>query len=419
MAANQASESDMSPEILNPAYDPRIIASEKPLNDYFEQLGYPDIHALSISTPPRIVQPAFAEELSSNEPYGLFYYSTHLGNMLNLGVPIYMEEVYADKERLLHHLQNAMRMGRELGAKSVSFTGTIPSATRYCADIQARIGAEEQLTGEPNPLRVTSGHATTLGCVNLNIQNALAVTGRCIENETIASLGVGSVGRGVIELLLKASPHPDKLILCDVAQKKDALAALQCRLKQEFGFNGPIEVAIAEQTLPSAFYHATCVIGATNNVDIIDVDRLRSGTIIVDDSAPHCFNETDAIKRATLKHDILFIEGGVVELPFPIGEVKKQIRQDAEITLPTIISDRPPSYITSCILGSILLSRFEELGATVGLVDIHQAVAYFDKLKALGITGCIHFDRYFSGMVKALPPDRVERFIETTRKKHP
>jgi hypothetical protein len=213
---NQTSDPGMNAVILNPAYD-----TEKPLIDYFEQLGYPDIHALSISTPPRIVQPAFAEELASNEPFGLFYYSTHLGNMLNLGVPICMEEVYEDKNRLLHHLLTAMRMGRDLGAKSVSFTGTIPSATRYCADIRERIEAEERLTGEVNPLRVTSGHAATLGCVNLNVQNALAVTGRPIGDETMASLGVGSVGKGVIELLLKTSPHPVKLILCDVEQKKE------------------------------------------------------------------------------------------------------------------------------------------------------------------------------------------------------
>ena len=124
MMVNQTSDPGMNAVILNPAYDPRIIASEKPLNDYFERLGYPDIHALSISTPPRIVQTTFAEELASNEPFGLFYYSTHLGNMLNLGVPICMEEVYEDKNRLLHHLLTAMRVGRELGAKSVSFTGT-------------------------------------------------------------------------------------------------------------------------------------------------------------------------------------------------------------------------------------------------------------------------------------------------------
>ncbi len=228
---------------------------------------------------------------------------------------------------------------------------------------------------------------------------------------------MGSVGKGVIELLLSTAPHPAKLILCDVVQKQDELDALKRRLTQEFGFNGPIEIVIADQALTREFYHATCIIGATNNVDILAIDQLRSGTIIVDDSAPHCFNETDAMHRTTTQNDILFIEGGVVQLPHPIGEVKKQIRRDADTILPSIITDRPPSYITSCILGSILLYRFRALGRTIGLVEPHQAVEYFDKFQALGITGCTHFDSYFSGMKEALPANRVERFIETTRKK--
>jgi hypothetical protein len=63
-----------------------------------------------------------------------------------------------------------------------------------------------------------------------------------------------------------------------------------------------------------------------------------------------------------------------------------------------------------------IFSIFRDLGNTIGLVDVHQAMAYLDKLKVLGIKGCIHFDSYFSGMKETLPDHRVERFIDTTRR---
>ena len=47
--------------------------------------------------------------------------------------------------------------------------------------------------------------------------------------------------------------------------------------------------------MPPDVYEASFVVGATNAPDILDVDRLQPGTLIVDDSAPHCFRSDKAL----------------------------------------------------------------------------------------------------------------------------
>ena len=53
---------------------------------------------------------------------------------------------------------------------------------------------------------------------------------------------------------------------------------------------------------------------------IIDVARLKPGSLLVDYSFPNAFNPTEAIKRVESDGDILFTSGGQLTLPEKIGE---------------------------------------------------------------------------------------------------
>ena len=46
-------------------------------------------------------------------------------------------------------------------------------------------------------------------------------------------------------------------------------------------------------------------------------EQIRPGTVIVDDSGPHCFNADEAVQRFKAHEDILFTAGGVLRLPEP------------------------------------------------------------------------------------------------------
>ncbi|MCC9706804.1 hypothetical protein E4N62_16915 [Streptomyces sp. MNU76] len=44
------------------------------------------------------------------------------------------------------------------------------------------------------------------------------------------------------------------------------------------------------------------------------MDRLRPGTIVVDDSFPHCFDTTRALERMRRDQDVLIVGGGLLAL---------------------------------------------------------------------------------------------------------
>ncbi|KPA10319.1 amino acid adenylation domain protein [Candidatus Magnetomorum sp. HK-1] len=121
----------------------------------------------------------------------------------------------------------------------------------------------------------------------------------------------------------------------------------------------------------------------------MDISRLKPGTIIVDDSGPHCFDSKQAIARLEEKQDILFTEGGVLNLVPPYNctlyipnFVEKSLTEEQKRN----VLQYNPSIITSCILSGLLIFQFEELKSTVGQTDIDMSFKNYKKLKELGFT---------------------------------
>ena len=107
--------------------------------------------------------------------------------------------------------------------------------------------------------------------------------------------------------MLRYLPHPAEIILCDVYSKFDFLSQTRQKIIDEFDFRGKVHIALSQPTVPPEIYKATLIIGATNVPDILDITQLQPGTMIVDDSAPHCFRLEDAIQRFEEHADILFL----------------------------------------------------------------------------------------------------------------
>jgi hypothetical protein len=208
-----------------------------------------------------------------------------------------------------------------------------------------------------------------------------------MTRERVAFVGLGSVGTSVLRLMLRSLRHPAEIRLCDVYGKRDVLTALRREIR-DLGYRGPIHVTEARGAVPPDIYEATLVVGATNAPDILDVDRLLPGTLIVDDSAPHCFRADKAFRRLRDQGDIMFTEGGTLAAPQPLQQtvflppalelVARSVPRDV---LP-IVSD--PTQITGCIISSLLTTRFANLPPTVGLVEPATAVAHYEKLTELG-----------------------------------
>ena len=323
--------------------------------------------------------------INSKNPFFYNYIKTGLGNVGIMALPISANCLYTDKPKVLELCMNAIKTASEVGAKVISLTGLIPSATGYGIDI-----ANSCKALYPD-VQVTTGHATTAASVILSVERLLKESGRGLDKERVCVLGLGSIGTAVIKLLLSVLPHPNSVLLCDVIHKKDELTKLRYELKEKLKFENDVNIVFSDGIkIPEEVYESTLVIGATNVPEVLNVDKLNPGTLIIDDSSPHCFSKEQAINRLLEYEDILFTEGGVLQSPEPTHKT---------IYLPpNINSDIMEKYrhhfltsteITGCILSSLLSVRFSQLNPTVGNIGIDDCCKHYEVLSQLKYNGAL------------------------------
>jgi len=185
-------------------------------------------------------------------------------------------------------------------------------------------------------------------------------------------------------------------------ERKTFASTEGARIEQElvdvFGFRGPIRIIAAPGEIPPEFYSATTIIGATNVPDVLDIGRVNPGTLIVDDSWPHCFNARSVIARFAQRGDVLFTEGGVLQAPKAISTLR-YLPRALERSLPApyraAVTWHQPHEITGCILSSLLTARFAQISPTLGYVDAATCQQHFVVLDELGFQGArLHCDYY-------------------------
>jgi pyochelin synthetase len=253
--------------------------------------------------------------------------TTNLGRIATIMVPrLDTADLYLHRDRLVETIVGGVELGARLGAKNVSLSGLLVSATDYARAVQKAVEGRTDLPP------ITSGHDTTSASVLLVVENMLRLTGRRMENEVLGILGVGSVGKASMQLLLTYLPHPRKLILCDPYaatgdSQRGAVSGIPGRIKKaadearKLGYEGEIEIIGGTSVLPEDFYEATLISADTNAPDIVDVARLRPGTMLVDDSIPPCYDRDAAMARVEEHADVLFGQGDVVRCDTPMQKV--------------------------------------------------------------------------------------------------
>jgi hypothetical protein len=132
------------------------------------------------------------------------------------------------------------------------------------------------------------------------------------------------------------------------------------------------------------------IIGATNVENVLDVARLAPGTLVVDDSSPHCLNGPAAFARFAQSRDILFTEGGFIRsgAPMPrIVHVPASVTPVMQVEIPQLFfSLLRAEDITGCILSALLSARRADLPPTIGLIAPADARTHWKALNELGFT---------------------------------
>jgi hypothetical protein len=314
---------------------------------------------------------------------------TPLGRIGSVLIPRFDDQLYENRQDLLTVLGDAVGLAHEMGAATVSLTGLLPSASGYGLDLA------EALAGRDLP-RITTGHATTTSAVVLAVRRAMEEASRALEDEHVGFIGLGSVGLATLRLLLTCLPHPARLSLCDVYAKLESLEALRRELVDELGYRGEVRLLASRPEVPAEVYEAGVIIGATNVGEILDIDRVSPGSIVVDDSAPHAFDSELALRRFRERGDILVSEGGVLLAPEPLPLrvfVPEGLEPWLESGLVSFIARSNPWHITGCVLSGLLSAKFAQLAPTLGFIDRQTALDHYEKLNTLGFQAAsLHLD---------------------------
>src|SRR5262249_8272653 len=200
----------------------------------------------------------------------------------------------------------------------------------------------------------------------------------------VGLVGVGSVGAASLRALIRCLPHPAEIRLCDVYSKRVSLLDLRRELTEELDFRGPVHVLESRGTVPPGLYESSLLVGATNVPDILDVDRLAPGTLLVDDSSPHCFRPDRAARRPRQQQDIPCTAGGLLRAPRPLRQVI-YVPADLENVFQSVpaeaFANYDPHHITGCVLSGLLSSRRADLPPTVGLAGLQACLAHYEAVE--------------------------------------
>ena len=300
---------------------------------------------------------------------------TPLGRSGFVCVPLFADEL-GRGNGLVEHTARAVSLAASLGARCVSLAGMIPSLTGYGFDV---------LRHRQYPAAVTTGHAATVVSVVKTVHAALEATGRDLAELEVAFAGLGSIGASSLELLLSlAARPPRRLLLCDVRGSAPRLAELGRRLRER-GLAGEVEIAEAQRMLPDAVHRADLLVTAVSGATaVLDVDRLRPGAVVVDDSFPHCFDTGRALARMRERGDVLVLGGGLLH----VGRTDREAAADLPAAAAAGHLAQPwiDGTLASCRAESLLRAADARLPLVHGLVDAAVARAHWNAVEEAGIT---------------------------------
>lgn len=288
------------------------------------------------------------KQFCQNRPYALALLETRLGNILNITIPIFESDLFVDQANTVKEIEAAILRACELNVKTVTLTGLLSTVCTVPYKL-----FEDTQKSLP---RITAGHDSSFITIFFNLEHCLKITKRNISQETLGFLGLGAIGTNILKILIKHYEHPKEIILCDLYQNKIKLELLAELLKDECHYLGDIIIADSRGEVPTEFYEATTIIGASNTPDILDITQMRSGTLIIDDSTPPALDHSDAITRFESQQDVLYIEAGLVRTPYLIQQT---ISLPRGLEVPLFKNDDESCFeIAGCILLG-LVSHFQ------------------------------------------------------------
>ncbi len=350
-----------------------------------------------------------SERLFAGRPRLTNVYELEKGRIGVIMLPCYETDFYKNPVAVKAPVLAALRLAGEAGAKTVSLTGVIPSATDHGREIA------RWMEGEGDLPVITTGDATRSATIVKSVEGILAAAGRKLEDETVSIVGLGSIGFGTLRLMLDVFEHPRHLILCDPYQTDDEMSRVRDRIR-DAGYLGQVDLVKNGGALPPEVYEASLVIASSNLPGVLRIPSLRPGTLVVDYSFPPVFKLDEAVKRFATQGDILFTTGGELRLPGVVAETiylpedLEELDEGVQTAFLNFLGGRDRHEITGCVLVSLVTGMREGVRATTGPLENDDARAHYEFLGEFGAGPAkLQMSGYF------LSEDGIAAFRERSR----
>ncbi|MFC1752837.1 AMP-binding protein [Thermoproteota archaeon] len=309
-------------------------------------------------------------------PFVFTVLTAEIGRMGVIILPIDESELYLNKQKLNDLVTQGLLTAKRIGAGTVSFAGVLASAMNY--------GLDALPAAQDIGVQITTGHATTTASILILLERVCQLMDRQLSDLSIGIAGLGSIGTAVLRTCLQSLPHPKSLLLCDIPQKGSHVLELKQKISGQF--KNEIKVLLSGAHLPDHIYDADIIIGASNIGNILEIEKLKPGTVIIDDSYPHCFDTQKAFYRFNTQADILMSEGGMLNAPSPLTELRYADEAILNIKekIPGSFWTRTSREITSCILSSLMSQKYSDAPHTLGFLDAQVCLQHIARLRKLG-----------------------------------
>ena len=267
--------------------------------------------------------------------------------------------------------QDSISLARENGAKVLCLGGLTASLMKY-----GRL-----LDGVADDIAITTGHTvTSISCVR-TMAAAIDRFGLEPEGEQLAVLGMGSVGSAFLELVLTQPWCPRSIVLSDLPEQRQSVQALIDRLVPDLPAGVKLSFVPSSRDGLAAdhpVYNSRYVFSATSAADVIDVDQVMSGTLLVDDSQPHCWSRERAFQRVQRAGDIIPCEAGLIDCEslsyrsfFPFDWLEDQ--------------HHGTTHAWCCLTEGLLLGKYPELPPTIGEPTLASMLAFDEAFVDAGL----------------------------------
>ena len=273
-----------------------------------------------------------------------------------LFLPRFADELVDPRTRAAcrNYLEDAgLAAVRAAGARVVCLGGLLGALTGYGRRL-AGFAAEHDVI-------ITTGHSMTATSVLATYARAVAELELDPSGARMAVLGVGSIGAAFAHLLARQPTRPRTLVLIDKPERATRVEVLASQLRLS-GLAVSVELTSRDGQLGagSACYDAEYVVSATSTPNVIDVDRVAPGSVLIDDSQPNCWSREAAWQRVRRAEDVAPCEAGLINagsigycstFPFFLAEID---------------GSRASPVTWCCLAEALLLALDPSLPPTVG-----------------------------------------------------